>query len=112
MAGRGRGRGRGIPLSYPDGLTCKPPPPGPSSLTVPPPPRLSAHDREVLYLKRRLMSMKAAREFRVSGTAEDRDFTRYSDRYLDAPVEPFHKSRARSIREGIHFTSELFPQVL
>lgn len=112
MSGKGRGRGRGIPLSYPDGLTCKPAPPGTSSPSwVPPPPpaRLSAHDREVLYLKRRLLNMKAAREFRVSGTAEDRDFARYSDRYLDAPVEPFHKSSARSIHEGIHFTSELMP---
>ena len=112
MSGRGRGRGRGIPLSYPDGLTTKPilPVPSASWMQPPlPPPLLDAEVREILYLKRRLFNMKASREFRVSTGVDDREFARYSDRYLDAPIEPFHKSSARSIREGIHFTSELMP---
>ena len=53
--------------------------------------------------------MKAAREFRVSSTAVNRDFARYSDRYLDPPIESFHKSRVRTIVEGVHFPSELLP---
>ena len=53
--------------------------------------------------------MKAARDFRVSSTAVNRDFARYSDRYADAPVESFHKSRVRTIVEGVHFPSELLP---
>jgi hypothetical protein len=82
----GRGRGRGIPIAYPDGWACKPPPTGPF--------RVRPIDREAVNLNARLLSAPTARAFRVAGGAHGHRLVRYSDRYFDAPIEPFSQVRA------------------
>ena len=122
MAGRGSfGRGRGIPLTYPDGNTSV----GGLeralamrdgthiSQTRPifelPEIRLTAGDKEIINLQRRLQTMPARKAFFVEDKDKSRDFTRYSDRYLDPPVEPFHSSSAKVIQAGFHHPRELLP---
>ena len=112
MSGRGRGRGRGIPIAYPDGWACKPAPtPLEAAIDATPAPllELSAADRHTLALRRRLLGAYATSPFAVRDATRAKDFARYSDRYLDAPSEPFHKSRAMSIKVGLHFAPELLP---
>jgi hypothetical protein len=136
MSGRGRGRGRGIPISYPDGWACKPVPSAEMPTWTPPIPfHMNADDLETLQLRRRLLKASALRVARVAVSGSTQDFVRYSDRYQDAPVQPFHKvrrcapsvrcgapresvrlrhlPRAQSdmmtIKSGVHFPSELLP---
>ena len=102
----GRGRGRHLPINYPDGLLCKPTPTDPYPLLEPesmgPPPSLTAADKELLAIRRRLSAMPAAQAFHVHGTQPEREFVRYSDRYRDAPKEPFDKSSVFSMRRNVH----------
>jgi hypothetical protein len=91
----GRGRGRGIPIAYPDGWACKPPPTGPFPTWSPIQPlRVRPIDREAVNLNARLLSAPTARAFRVAGGAHGHRLVRYSDRYFDAPIEPFSQVRA------------------
>lgn len=67
-------------------------------------------EKETLRLRQKLFESAAAQAFRVAGEAPKRDIERYSDRYLDAPTEPFHSSGHMSIKPGVHFPSELLPR--
>lgn len=111
MAGRGRGRGRGIPIAYPDGMVCKSASTSelyswtPQSAFQP-----RRVDHELLMLRGRLLKPPDATAFRVGDGQRSQDFARYSDRYLDVAVEPFHKSKLLTVQPGLHFAQELLPQ--
>ena len=66
-------------------------------------------DNELLHLRGRLLRSADTGAFRVSDGKQSQDFARYSDRYADAPAEPFHKSKLMSIQPGVHFAQELLP---
>ena len=110
MSGRGRGRGRGIPIAYPDGWACKTASASELAAWTPPQPFvMTPADREMLELRKRLLKPADCREFRIADTKKATDFVRYSDRYDDAPVEPFHKSKLMTVKPNVHFAPELLP---
>ena len=109
MSARGRGRGRGIPIAYPDGWACKPPSASLPTWTPSQPFVVSAADREMLDLKKRVLHTPSLRPLCVGVDQPSSDFARYSDRYNDAPVGPFHKSEMMTMTPGVHFPVELLP---
>jgi hypothetical protein len=130
MSGRGRGRGRGrggIPINYPDGMTCKvlhdsryPEIVAPLGLLgrggLPAPPALTAADKELLEVRKRLHAHPTdararadVEAYRTTGKQRSRDFVRYSDRYLNVAPKPFHQASQLSMLRGVHFPGELVP---
>ena len=119
--GRGRGRGRGgIPINFPDGMTCKPLP-GPNDSETEPffsihgtgglqtPPPLSTADKALLLAHRRVIEHPGAEAFRATAAKRPSEIVRYSDRYQNAPLQPFHASARMTMRAGVHFPAELLP---
>eukprot|EP00322_Chrysochromulina_rotalis_P010961 CAMPEP_0115860882 /NCGR_PEP_ID=MMETSP0287-20121206/17360_1 /TAXON_ID=412157 /ORGANISM="Chrysochromulina rotalis, Strain UIO044" /LENGTH=243 /DNA_ID=CAMNT_0003315227 /DNA_START=13 /DNA_END=744 /DNA_ORIENTATION=+ len=110
----GRGRGRHLPINYPDGLTCKPAPteayPVIDPEQLPVPPAITAADKQFLDIRRSLTKLPSADAFRVQGARPPRTVIRWSDRYLDAPTQPFHKSAMLTMKRNVHFPDELLPK--
>eukprot|EP00967_Tisochrysis_lutea_P143298 scaffold265964_cov30-Tisochrysis_lutea.AAC.1 len=123
MSGRGRGRGRGgMPISYPDGVLCKPydvrryPPLAPpfgyfGRGTLPAHPGVLPAEAGALDVWRRLRQHPASFESRIPEVQQQADIERYSDRYTASatPSTMFVKSSYCRMTRGMHYPAELNP---
>ena len=109
----GRGRGRHLPINYPDGLACKSAPTQPyprlDPEQLPVPLTMTVADKELLNLRRNLLSSASVKAFQVQGARSPRGLVRYSDRYLDAPVQHLDKSELLTLKRNVHVPEELLP---
>jgi hypothetical protein len=60
---------------------------------LPQPQPITVAEKELLMLRRKLVSAPAMAAFRVPRAQPRREFERYSDRYRDAPAKAFSKVR-------------------
>jgi len=111
-----------MPISFPDGVMCKPPelrryPPLAPPLgyfgrgTLPAHPGVSPADAEMLDVWRRIRQHPASLACSIPVAQRATDVVRYSDRYTaaTAPNASFAKSPYCRLRSGVHYPAELNP---